>query len=203
MDTPTMQALHILRIGGSGTRDEIVAAVGVETVDQLTSEELVATAGTRLRLTDAGRARHEGSLARELNERNCRPAVEGCYRDFLPLNANVLQICTDWQLRVDGGVPVPNDHSDADYDADVISRLTETYDCVQPVLHDLATALPRYSSYADDLAHALGRVQAGETDYVTNPRVRCFHTVWFELHEDLLATLGIERADEDAAVTAR
>jgi hypothetical protein len=26
--------------------------------------------------------------------------------------------------------------------------------------------------------------------------VPSFHTVWFELHEDLLATLGLERSDE-------
>jgi hypothetical protein len=28
--------------------------------------------------------------------------------------------------------------------------------------------------------------------------IASYHTVWFELHEDLLATLGIERSSEGA-----
>jgi hypothetical protein len=30
--------------------------------------------------------------------------------------------------------------------------------------------------------------------------IESYHTVWFELHEDLLATLGIQRAGETVAV---
>ncbi len=29
--------------------------------------------------------------------------------------------------------------------------------------------------------------------------IESYHTVWFELHENLLATLGIQRAREQAA----
>jgi hypothetical protein len=29
-----------------------------------------------------------------------------------------------------------------------------------------------------------------------------YHTVWFELHEDLLTTLGLERASESEAASA-
>ena len=36
----------------------------------------------------------------------------------------------------------------------------------------------------------------GEPAWVTRPRVDSCHTVWMELHEDLLATLGIDRGDE-------
>jgi hypothetical protein len=39
-------------------------------------------------------------------------------------------------------------------------------------------------------------VRAGEGDWFTSPLVDSYHTVWFELHEDLLATLGLERAEE-------
>ena len=37
---------------------------------------------------------------------------------------------------------------------------------------------------------------AGDTDWFTKPMIPSYHTVWFELHEDLLATLGIERGSE-------
>ena len=33
-------------------------------------------------------------------------------------------------------------------------------------------------------------------EWFTKPVIDSYHTVWFELHEDLLATLGIERASE-------
>ncbi len=36
----------------------------------------------------------------------------------------------------------------------------------------------------------------GERDWFTKPTIDSYHSVWFELHEDLLATLGLERAKE-------
>ena len=39
-------------------------------------------------------------------------------------------------------------------------------------------------------------MQAGEKDWFTKPTIDSYHTVWFELHENLLATLGIERGKE-------
>jgi pyruvate,orthophosphate dikinase len=42
------------------------------------------------------------------------------------------------------------------------------------------------------------RVEAGERDWFTKPLIDSYHTVWFELHEDLLSTLGKERASEES-----
>jgi hypothetical protein len=39
----------------------------------------------------------------------------------------------------------------------------------------------------------LRRVDRGERRWVDAPRIDSCHTVWFELHEDLLASLGLER----------
>jgi len=39
-------------------------------------------------------------------------------------------------------------------------------------------------------------VQGGDGEWFTKPTVDSYHTVWFELHENLLATLGIERGAE-------
>jgi hypothetical protein len=41
-------------------------------------------------------------------------------------------------------------------------------------------------------------VRAGDKEWFTGPLVDSYHTVWFELHEDLMATLGLERATEEA-----
>jgi hypothetical protein len=206
MDTPTttlpaaqVEALHRLRIAGSRGRDELDAAVGAGRVDELLAADLVKAAGTRVLLTPAGRALHEQVLAAQLDAA-ARAAVDGCYQRFLPLNADVLQLCTDWQIRVDGPSPLPNDHRDAAYDAAVVDRLRTVFAAARPLVDDLAAAVPRYALYGEGLAHAVEQIDGGDTDFLTNPRVRCFHTVWFELHEDLLATLGLDRATETGEV---
>jgi hypothetical protein len=39
----------------------------------------------------------------------------------------------------------------------------------------------------------------GETEWLTSPRVDSYHTVWMQLHEDLLLALGRDRASEDVS----
>jgi hypothetical protein len=39
-------------------------------------------------------------------------------------------------------------------------------------------------------------VLAGAREWFTRPVIDSYHTVWFELHEDLLSTLGLARASE-------
>ena len=37
---------------------------------------------------------------------------------------------------------------------------------------------------------------SGDHDYIASPRLDSYHNVWFELHEDLILTQGIDRAAE-------
>ena len=104
-------------------------------------------------------------------------------------------MCTAWQLK-DPVTQVLNDHDDPDYDRAVVDRLAALHERVQPVLADLREALDRYRPYGERFRAALGEVLAGDGRYVADPMVSSYHTVWFELHEDLLATLGIDRASE-------
>jgi len=153
-------------------------------------------------LTPSGRAEGERQLAAELTSTGARPVVEGAYDRFLPLNLEVLHICTDWQLLGGESSQTLNDHRDQDYDAAVIERLASVDERTQPWLSALAGVLVRFVGYRPRLAHALSRVQAGPSgggdwaDWFTKPSIDSYHTVWFELHENLLATLGIERAAE-------
>ena len=147
-------------------------------------------------LTAAGRAEGEHRAAAELEASGTRPVVEDAYRTFLEQNPALLQLCTDWQLRGGPGDNTPNDHRDEAYDAEVIARLVEIDAAIQPVCARLAEALERFGGYGERLAHAVEQVQAGEKDWFTKPVIDSYHTVWFELHENLLATLGIERGKE-------
>jgi hypothetical protein len=64
------------------------------------------------------------------------------------------------------------------------------------VCADLARALVRFRPYGPRLSGSLSRVEAGEHQWFTGALVESYHTVWFELHEDLLATLAIQRGKE-------
>jgi len=149
-------------------------------------------------LTVAGRAEAGRLLAAELDGTGLRPAVAGAYGRFLAVNDDLLATCTDWQVR-DQATSRLNDHTDAVYDRGVVERLRAIDAIAQPICADLAAMLHRFEGYGARLAGALGRVAAGGTDWFTRPGIDSYHTVWFELHEDLLATLGIERAKEATA----
>jgi hypothetical protein len=129
-------------------------------------------------LTTRGRVEGERRLAAELDATGTRAAVGHAYQRFLAINQQLLDTCTAWQLRPVDGATVVNDHADAAHDAVVLARLVTIDDAVQPVVSALAT------------------VEGGDADWFAAPRIDSYHAVWFELHENLLATLGIERARE-------
>jgi pyruvate,orthophosphate dikinase len=105
----------------------------------------------------------------------------------------MLAICTDWQMR---NPETLNDHADPAYDAKVIDRLGALHEDVRPICSELGRTLDRFGPYAERLSGALERVRAGEHDWFTGVRIPSYHSVWFELHENLLATLGIDRSRE-------
>ena len=124
--------------------------------------------------------------------------IEAAYGTFLDLNRRMLSVLTAWQVRSDGDDQVPNDHLDAAYDRSVLADLRLLDDDLRGLIDGLGATLPRYSGYADRLDGAWQRVSAGDLSWVDRPRIDSIHTLWFELHEDLLATLGLDRAAETA-----
>lgn len=148
-------------------------------------------------LTPAGREQGQAALARELEVVDARGAMEAMYEKFLQLNPEMLQLCTDWQVINDGsGEQKLNDHSDSDYDSNVLDRLVVLDQRIADVLQALIDVLPRFDNYPSRFTLALKKVLSGDLDWMTKPIMPSYHTVWFELHEDLLATLGIDRASE-------
>jgi cytochrome oxidase assembly protein ShyY1 len=171
-------------------------------------DELVATGAARHHagepsgwtLTPTGRDHLAANLATEINDPGVRAAIESAYRRFEQLNPVALAVCTDWQVRTDTpGGPVLNDHTDPAWDAAVMARLGEVWDAAAPLCDDLAAALARFEGYRGRLANAVERIRAGDSQWVDATGVDSFHTVWFELHEHLLATLGIPRGSGDAS----
>jgi hypothetical protein len=61
-----------------------------------------------------------------------------------------------------------------------------------------ASRSPTSSRYAlrPRLTTALEKVKAGDQKQFTGVMCGSYHDVWMELHQDLLLTLGIDRAEE-------
>lgn len=145
-------------------------------------------------LTESGRAENERQLAAELASVGGAEEVREVYRDFLPLNARLQRACTDWQLRpVPGDRLAENDHTDSAWDDSVIHELTAIGQALAPLAGRLDGILARFSGYDSRFGTALHRVTAGEVGWVDRTDVDSCHHVWFELHEDLIATLGVDR----------
>jgi hypothetical protein len=143
-------------------------------------------------LTEAGRAADAERIADELETTGTRPVVARAYDGFLELNPELLDLCGAWQLRSVDGVVTTNDHTDPAYDARVLDRLTDLDRRAEVVCADLSVAMGRFGRYRVRLTDALARARSGALEYVTDSPA-AYHSVWFQLHEDLLATLGIPR----------
>lgn len=147
-------------------------------------------------LLGKGRAEAERLAAAQLAESGNRPAISELYEAFKVLDPELKQACTDFQICGDQTL---NDHADPDYDAKVIARLAEINRRVQPIMAHLTEALDRFGHYGPRLDFALSQVVSGDVNWFTKPSLDSYHEVWFEMHEDLLVTLGIDRASELAA----
>ena len=205
---PRALVLHGVRLKGFARVDQLADVTGLypsevtTSLEELRSQELVTHREGRVSgwaLTQTGRQRDAELVAAELDRAGMRDRVDECYRRFLDVNHKLLGVCTEWQMRTVDGRQVLNDHGDDGYDRAVISRLRTIDGEIQPVCEALASGLSRFHAYGPRLSNALKKIESGETDWFTKPVIDSYHTIWFELHEDLLSTLGLERAKEGAS----
>ena len=201
---PRLLVLHGLRLKGFAEPDDVAALVGLEPrevvgeLEHLKADELVLYREGRLTgwaLTPAGRKAQEQGLQAELRACDARDAVFDAYKRFLDLNNDLLAICTAWQMKDEATI---NDHADPAYDEGVIDQLHELHRKAEPIITDLEATLDRYCGYRARLEASLARLRGGDAQWFTKPLIDSYHTVWFQLHEDLLNTLGIERSQEGA-----
>jgi hypothetical protein len=184
--------LHELAVRGLSPADPDEPAIL-----RLQEAGLIRLARGLVRLTPAGRGYHrrwaelpQGSAARNEGARLHR-------HRFLRLNADILQLCTDWQMRGE----VANDHSDRDYDASVVARLADHHDAAAQLLAELTRVCERFGCYGPQLTAAVrqARVAVGveaADDWIVSPVRDSYHTVWMRLHEDLLRALAMSREAE-------
>jgi hypothetical protein len=191
-----------LRVQGIAGPERAAAALGIDA--EAAAERLSALAAAELAtertgklagftLTTAGGDRLEKLLADE--GLRTSEAMSDCYDRFMLLNKRVLAVSSDWQVRTDGGVEEPNDHSDAAYNDSVVQRLIEIHARATTCLAGLAECAPRFASYGPRLDDCVTRLEKGDVKAFTAVLAESYHTIWFELHQDLLLTLGLKREE--------
>jgi ribosomal protein L14E/L6E/L27E len=191
-----LTVLQAVRLKGRVSLADLAATLGEDAddlaaiVDRLTDSGLLVD-GKALRVSPDGRVRLDELLATE-REHVDAAALAAAYADFRTVNAEFKALVTDWQLKAGQ----PNTHEDPDYDAAVLARLDNVHQRVTPILAAAAAQLPRLSRYSVKLQAALANVHAGETDWLSRPLIDSYHTVWFELHEELIVAAGLTRESE-------
>ena len=167
-------------------------------IDRLSDRGLVGRIGGALRLTEAGTARAD-ELRQAAVERWSADAAAAALDNFLPLDLWMKTTVTAWQMREVGGEQVINDHADEEYDASVLRQLSALHADTVGWLRSLGTAVSRFPQYRARLERAMEAVKGDDSRFVASPRVDSYHSVWFELHEDLIRLAGRTREDEVAA----
>jgi len=195
--------LQTLRLKGRATAAAIAAALAAapDTVTagltDLTDSGL-AELGPReaYKLTPAGRDALAEALAAERAGIDTA-AVKVHYDAFCEHNDRFKEVMTAWQLK---DPSTPNDHTDVAYDDGVVARLGEIHHSVVPVVSAAVAPVERLAaSYPRRLDIAWQKVAGGDRSWIAKPLADSYHTVWFELHEELIGLAGLTRAEEAAA----
>jgi hypothetical protein len=173
-----------------GTADEAQSAF-----NDLVASGFVKEAGPAVRITPEGRERLNALLEEERATVDQEPLTQA-YHEFDDFNTEMKTLMTEWQML---DATTPNDHTNAEYDAKVVARLAPFHDRFEPVLDRMIAAAPRLAPYRGRFTNAVTQVGAGDHSFLARPIADSYHTVWFELHEDLIGLLGRTRQEEAEA----
>lgn len=157
-------------VDATAVEDALVASLDVGQVRRRGEEG-------RWSLTPAGEAELNALLAADLTGEDRADVTTG-YEAFLPLNRRFLAACIAWQDDPDG-----------------LDEFVALVAALVPIADALADVRSRFAGYGPRLVGALTEA-AVDPAWIDSPTRDSVHTVWFELHEHLLATLGRSRADE-------
>lgn len=186
---PEFRALHALRVKGAATADDVHQFVGGDGVERvlgpLEDGGLVTSraAGDMayFALSPAGRERHRFAVARRLDD-EARARLAAVYDDrFLAVNVRFKRLCAEWQREES---------------FELIEEAVDVHEEIGCVLSVAASSDARFARYAERLDTMMEAFQEGDAAALAAPVGESYHNVWFELHEDLLVTLGRDRANE-------
>jgi pyruvate,orthophosphate dikinase len=198
------QLLMCLRIKGFGKAEAIGEAMGTSAEEvqgllaDLVARQLAEETRVGYRLSPSGRT--EADKAFGLERAGLDQGIFAQrYEEFSPINDAFKQLVTRWQMRAVGDRQVRNDHADAAYDKSVLEGFDPIHRDISDLIGTIATSASRIGGYKQRLDLALGKIRSGDVSYIAAPDRDSYHTVWFELHQDLIGLAGTTRQKEAAA----
>jgi pyruvate,orthophosphate dikinase len=187
-----LEVLRLVVLRSRTDVDAIAFALGstrpavASSVADLIDADLLFTQGSSLAATAAGRDRIAADVAEVVARHG--PRFAGLLDRFQRPDRELKQIVTAYQLGPDGP------------DGAAIRRIHEMITGeATAIISAAAAVVPRLERYGARLDAALAQLASGDARYLAHPAVDSIHTIWFELHEELIRLAGTDRATETAA----
>jgi pyruvate,orthophosphate dikinase len=194
MEDRELAVLRAVRLRLVVRADQVAAAAGEEPEAAEARLGALAAAGSVTgtprgwRLTPEGQSRLDDLLRAEQATVDAAGA-RSLHDDFLAHDRRLKELVTDHQVA---GADPEVCHAAA---ADVAERLSRFHADAAAIVGRAVSLAPRLAPYRPRLDRAAAAVAAGDTRYVAHPLVDSYHSVWFELHEELLHLARLSRAD--------
>lgn len=201
LDKTDYDVLNVVALKKMASADAVVDASGAdieavgEALDRLAERGLIVVAAGSALPTDEAEPALRDAAEEHYAAVRADADVAAQVERFETVNAQFLTTMSAWQQIDVGGRKVANDHSDSAYDDKVITRLAKLVARLEPLLEALAEYDPRFAGYRRRFGAALAAIDEGRHELVSSPTADSVHNIWFEFHEDLLRTLGRERAE--------
>jgi pyruvate,orthophosphate dikinase len=114
-------------------------------------------------------------------------AIDAAFAAFDALDREFKALVSSWQQAAPA-------EADAAWAA-ALSGLEQLHARLGPVVAQAAGLAPRLAPFAGRFEQALAAVRAGDRSMLASPLKESYHTVWFELHEELIALSGRRREE--------
>lgn len=185
-DERHLGTLHALRVKGLGRTEDVERISGIGGTDvvlaELVADGLATEHGGWFAPTPAGIDRDREALREGLGDEAA--ALEVLYeRRFLPINVRFKSLATSWQEGEQ---------------FELVERAAEIHDEIDALLSDAERYAPHLGRYRERLAELMDAFLSGQGAVLTAAAGPSYHNTWFELHEDLITTLGRVREKEAA-----
>lgn len=199
--TPEHLVLHGIAIKKHATPEEVSNTVGL---DLDTTKSIIINAvdsgrvlkvGERVSLTPAATMILNSEYPKVYSNFRENKFLLSSIEEFESLNNELKILMTSWQIISIGGKEIPNDHLDNEYDTKIITKLGDIHEKFEIIIDKLAKELERLHIYKEKLQQALEKAEDGDIKWVSDAKIESYHTVWFELHEDLLRIFGRDRRE--------
>ncbi len=177
LDEASFAALYRIKLKG------MVAEL--DDAARLEADGVVTSTASGYLLTEEGHARVDDALLVE-RARIDADALGSIYERFIAANGPFKELSSRWHA------------ANEDERSALAGGMADLLEQVEPVLQRTAQIVPRFGAYPDRLTTAAARVEEGQHEWMTSPQLDSVHTVWMEIHEDYLATLGRSRESEGA-----